>query len=92
LLQTGGFHADALPMQGTSRTMMISRAVIRQVEPGNTANCAHCGAPIKFAARLQLRQVIANVYQEGSWVRVEHYHADCYDEADQPYGPPAVKS
>ncbi len=65
---------------------MISRAVLRQVEPGNTANCAHCGAPIKFAARSQQRQVIANVYQDGAWVRVEHYHADCYDLAGQPYG------
>jgi predicted metallo-beta-lactamase superfamily hydrolase len=71
--------------------MMISRAVLRQVEPGNTANCAHCGAPIKFAARMQLRQVIANVYQEGNWIRVEHYHADCYDEAGQPYGEAAEK-
>jgi hypothetical protein len=65
---------------------MISRAVLRQVEPGNTANCAHCGAPIKFAARSQQRQVIANVYQDGTWIRVEHFHADCYDLADQPYG------
>ena len=73
-------------MQGLSRTM-ISRAVSRQVEPGNTANCAHCGAPIKFAARSQLRQVIANVYHDGVWARVEHYHADCYDQAEQPYGP-----
>jgi hypothetical protein len=66
---------------------MVSRAVNRQVEPGNSANCAHCGAPIKFAARAQLRQVIANVYQNGAWVRVEHYHADCYGEAGEPYGP-----
>jgi hypothetical protein len=68
---------------------MISRAVSRQVEPGNTANCAHCGAPIKFAARTQARQVIANVYDNGIWVRVEHFHADCYQDADEPYGPPA---
>jgi hypothetical protein len=69
---------------------MDSRAVNRQVEPGNSANCAHCGAPVKFVARSQLRQVIANVYSGGSWVRVEHFHADCYDEAGQPYGPPAT--
>ena len=69
---------------------MTSRAVIRQVEPGNTAHCAHCGAAIKFAARAQLRQVIANVYQDGTWVRVEHYHADCYDNAGKPYGDPAA--
>jgi hypothetical protein len=69
---------------------MNSRAVIRQVEPGNSASCVQCGAPVKFVARAQLRQVIANVYEDGNWVRVEHYHADCYDEANQPYGPPTA--
>ena len=68
---------------------MNSRAVLRQVEPGNTASCARCRAPVKFVARAQLRQVIANVYDNGTWIRVEHYHADCYDEAGQPYGAPA---
>jgi hypothetical protein len=69
---------------------MNSRAVIRQIEPGSTAPCTRCGAPVKFVARAQLRQVIANVYQDGSWVRVEHYHADCYEDAGQPYGPPST--
>jgi hypothetical protein len=31
-------------------------------------------------------QVIANVYVDGVWDRVEHYHAECYDEAGSPYG------
>lgn len=48
--------------------------------------CAHCGAAVKFVARAQLRQVIANVYENGVWARVEHYHADCYKEANEPYG------
>ncbi len=68
-------------------TVLKSRAVERPVEPGNSAMCAHCGAPVKFVARAQLRQVIANVYVDGSWDRVEHYHADCYTEAGHPYGP-----
>ena len=51
--------------------------------------CARCGAAIKFAARSQQRQVIANVYVDGTWVRVEHYHAECYERAEEPYGPPA---
>jgi hypothetical protein len=68
-----------------------SRAVGRPVEPGNSAMCARCGAPVKFVARAQLRQVIANVYEDGVWVRVEHYHADCYTEANEPYGPPAER-
>jgi hypothetical protein len=71
------------------KTMSQSRAVVRHIEPGNSANCAHCGAPVKFVARAQLRQVIANVYVDGSWDRVEHFHADCYGEAGEPYGPAA---
>lgn len=68
-------------------TLMNSRAVERPVEPGNSAMCTHCGAPVKFVARAQLRQVIANVYVEGTWDRVEHYHQECYVEAGRPYGP-----
>lgn len=71
------------------KTMTKSRAVVRSIEPGNSANCVHCGAPVKFVARAQLRQVIANVYTDGNWARVEHFHADCYGEANEPYGPPA---
>ena len=63
-----------------------SRAVTRTIEPGNSAVCVHCGTPVKFIARTQGKQVIANVYVDGAWDRVEHFHADCYDEADQPYG------
>jgi len=49
--------------------------------------CAHCGAPVKFVARAQKKQVIANVYVNGSWDRVEHFHDDCYDLAKEPFGP-----
>jgi hypothetical protein len=42
---------------------------------------------VKFVARAQLRQVIANVYIDGAWARVEHFHSDCYGEAGEPYGP-----
>jgi hypothetical protein len=66
--------------------MSESRAVTRTIEPGNSAICVHCGAPVKFVARAQGRQVIANVYVDGNWDRVEHFHADCYAEANQPYG------
>lgn len=66
---------------------MKSRAVERIVEPGNSAVCSHCGSPVKFAARAQQRQVIANVYVHGKWNRVEHFHSLCYVEAGEPYGP-----
>ncbi|MST33247.1 hypothetical protein GHK86_11010 [Acidimicrobiaceae bacterium USS-CC1] len=64
----------------------VSRAVLRPVDPGNDASCAHCGEPVKFAARHQRRQVIANVYVNARWNRVEHFHEDCYEAAGAPYG------
>ena len=72
----------------TATVMPESRAVIRTIEPGNDADCARCGSAVKFVARTQGRQVIANVYVDRRWDRVEHFHADCYDRAGQPYGPP----
>jgi hypothetical protein len=53
-------------------------------------DCAHCGQRVKFQARLRLQQVICNVYNDGVWERVEHFHADCYEQAAQPYGDPAT--
>ena len=64
---------------------------MRPIEPGNSAVCVHCGSPVKFVARTQGKQVIANVYEDGQWLRVEHFHADCYGEAGDPYGEPAEK-
>ena len=51
--------------------------------------CVACGQQVKFTAKLQKQQVIANVYVEGKWDRVEHFHAECYVEAGQPYGTPS---
>jgi hypothetical protein len=66
-----------------------SRAVVRAIEPGCAATCAKCDEPVKFIARLNGRQVIANVYEGGQWKRVEHFHHECYIEAGNPYGEPA---
>ena len=71
----------------TTVSTPVSRAVLRPVEPGNDAVCAHCRAPIKFTARQHRRQAIANVYVDGTWSRVEHYHEPCYEEAGEPHGP-----
>ncbi len=65
----------------------VSRAVVRPVEAGEDAVCEHCRTPVKFVARLKGRQVIANVYRDGRWDRVEHYHEPCYQQAGSPYGP-----
>jgi hypothetical protein len=63
-----------------------SRAVLRRVEAGSTVVCASCREPVKFAAKVQRQQVIANVYVDGIWSRVEHFHSECYEDGDQPYG------
>ena len=68
------------------QSIFTSRAVARYIEAGNTATCAMCKLPVKFRAKSKLQQVIANVYNDGVWERVEHYHVDCYDNAGQPYG------
>lgn len=63
-----------------------SRAVTRTIEAGSTAECAHCGDRVKFQAKIRAYQVICNVYTDGRWERVEHYHSDCYDQVGKPYG------
>ena len=72
-----------------TRCAAVSRAVLRRIEPGNLANCVSCDQPVKFAAKLHKMQVIANVYVDGRWNRVEHFHDECYGEADAPYGDPS---
>lgn len=70
----------------TAPIQLKSRAVLRQIDPGNDAACAHCDAYVKFRARRRQNQVICNVYKHGRWDRVEHYHEDCYTAAGQPHG------
>lgn len=66
-----------------------SRAVLRLVEAGNIASCVACDEQVKFSAKTRRQQVICNVYAQDRWVRVEHFHAECYDEQGQPHGDPA---
>jgi hypothetical protein len=70
----------------TVQRPLTSRAVVRPIEAGNSAVCATCGKPVKFSAKAKLQQVIANVYVDQVWDRVEHFHAECYEAAGQPYG------
>lgn len=74
---------------GAKRRVWKSRAVTRLIEAGSAADCAHCGERVKFRARERHRQVICNVYVDGRWDRVEHYHEPCYEAAGAPYGEPA---
>ncbi len=66
-----------------------SRAVLRIIEPGLFVRCAVCNEQVKFKAgqKVKPRQVIANVYKSGVWLRTEHFHAQCYLDAGEPHGP-----
>lgn len=63
-----------------------SRAVLSAIEEGSSGECPHCEEKIKYAAKQRANRVICNVYVDGKWDRVEHYHEPCYQEAGQPYG------
>ena len=73
-----------------TRSALKSRAVLRLIEPGCAVDCVHCNQRVKFQARIRGQQVICNVYVDGAWDRVEHFHAECYGEAGSPYGEPSV--
>ncbi len=72
----------------STSSRLTSRAVTRDVEAGSTVDCAQCGDRVKFQAKVRNRQVICNVYIKGAWDRVEHYHSECYTDAEEPYGEP----
>jgi hypothetical protein len=65
-----------------------SRAVQRSIEAGSSAICVTCDEQVKFRAKIKSHQVICNVYVDGKWNRVEHYHLECYNTAGEPYGTP----
>ena len=65
---------------------LATRAVLRSVEAGSFVECARCGERVKFQAKIRNQQVICNIYVDGRWNRVEHYHSQCYDEAGEPHG------
>ena len=66
----------------------VSRSVTRLVNPGSQVDCMHCDERIKFQAKMRHQEVICNVYEKSKWLRVEHFHSDCYDKAGQPFGKP----
>ena len=69
-----------------------SRAVLRTIEAGSSSVCVTCDQQVKFKAKVKMQQVICNVYVNGRWDRVEHYHLECYDESGRPYGVPAANA
>jgi len=75
-----------------STTKWQSRAVLRTIEAGSSAICVTCDEQVKFKAKTKAHQVICNVYVDGKWDRVEHYHSECYETAGAPYGEPAANA
>lgn len=80
---------EAMSKAATKAPVHKSRAVLRRVEAGSTSVCSHCDEPVKFAAKMQRNQVIANVYVSGKWNRVEHFHEECYIKGGEIYGTPS---
>lgn len=72
----------------SARSKWKSRAVTRLIEAGSMTECSHCEERVKFRARERHQQVICNVYINGRWDHVEHFHEDCYTTAGMPYGEP----
>lgn len=71
-----------------------TRVVLRQIEAGLDVTCPRdhggCGELVRFNIQIHRayrRQVVANVYWNGRWNRVEHWHLLCYLSAGSPYGP-----
>ena len=58
-------------------------------EWSRATTCAACAAASRSSSppRTHPRQVIANIYLEGAWNRVDHFHEECYLDAGEPYGP-----
>jgi hypothetical protein len=75
-----------------STTQWQSRAVLRTIEAGSSAICVTCDEQVKFRAKVKAHQVICNVYVDGKWDRVEHYHHECYEGTNKPYGEPATNA
>ena len=86
ILRLVGLASDKSNVSSITPVLQVSRAVSRFIEAGSDAVCEHCQSPVKFVARIKGRQVIASVYVEVRWARVEHYHENCYEEAGEPYG------
>ncbi len=74
--------------KAATKTKWKSRAVTRLIEAGSMTECSYCEERVKFKARERHQQVICNVYINGAWDRVEHFHEPCYNEAGKPFGDP----
>lgn len=88
--QSASTKAASGKAASTKTRKWTSRAVIRTIDAGNSAYCSHCDELIKFRAKIRAQQVICNVYVKSKWDRVEHFHAECYEKADEPFGPTPV--
>src|SRR3954467_14110594 len=86
----GAMRPIHLRMGKKTTATLGSRAVLRTIEAGSSAMWGTGDEQVKFRAKVKMQQVVCNVYVNGKWNRVEHYHLECYDQAGEPYGSPAA--
>jgi hypothetical protein len=82
--------AESSNVPPTPIARLDTRAVVRSVEAGSFIECSRCGERVKFQAKVRTQQVICNIYVDGRWDRVEHYHMACYGDAGEPHGEAAA--
>lgn len=75
------------------RPTVGTRAHVRAIEAGAEDICPDdrggCGKTVKFLAQIPLRyrrRVVANIYWQGKWNRIEVWHLLCYVAQGMPYG------
>ncbi len=72
--------------------MIGTRAVEKPLTAGKEEYCGYLACEyakrkIASSSRAPIKEVIANVYENGKWSFVVHFHVDCYNKLGQPYGP-----
>jgi hypothetical protein len=72
-----------------------TRSVVRMIEAGGEEICptgrGGCGERVKFSAQTPSKfrkKVVANIYWQSTWNRIEVWHLHCYGRAGYVYGVP----
>lgn len=67
-------------MTATSRAVVRANLDLHQ-------RCDNCGTPLPAKKPM----LVCNVYENGTWQRVERWHPTCYTAAGEPYGTPVTR-
>lgn len=69
-------------------TRVVEMLAAQAVEP---FLCDSCGEHIKRSGTPHPRIVLANVYTDGRWDRLDAFHPECYTAEGEPYGEPGPR-